>query len=206
MGCLKFIAKILIIVLAIVGAKYLIDKKSLKDLNFFKKPSQEAMKEKASKIADFTQVPDEYIIERVNSVFNHNLVIAEHKASGQKMILLEPNKTEIITKKDFETREIDKKIDDLTEKMENHFIHLENVKIIKRSSMHSMKQNIPYVKIEADMVNMPFSHIQGIIGVADTAKDKNVIVIAVNKEDKYSQIITEHFFNKVRPAMPASRR
>jgi len=201
-GCFSNIIKVVVLTFAIIGFMSLggwnFVKEQFSKISIFNQ-SSETLLEKANKIADFSQInQEEYEISRTANVLRYKAVVAEHKASGQKFIVLESKKEPLLQKKDFETGEIDTKIEDLTDKLEKQFIHLQNVQIVKKSSMKGLNQTIPYVKIEADPVNMPpIKHISGIVGVAE--KDgKSNLIISVNSDEKYSQIITEQFFKDVK--------
>lgn len=57
MGCLKFIIKVAIVVLAIIGFKALGGMELFKNLHFFEKPSQDELIAKSMSVADFTKIP-----------------------------------------------------------------------------------------------------------------------------------------------------
>ena len=125
-------------------------------------------------------------------------VLAEHKASGQKLAVLNPSKSTLLTKKDFADGSIKKKLDGLNEKLAYQYIRLENFEITKQGKFHSMGQTIPYVKYKADVTNLPMKHIEGIIGVAEDKEQHSKILLSAAEGGKYSQIITEQFFSKVK--------
>lgn len=198
-GCLSLIFKITILILAYIGFQ------SLGGVDFVKEkfteyttPSQETLIEKAKPIANLSSLSDEYLIDRNINVLGYHTVLAEHKASGQKIALIDPKDEELLTKKDFKTGEVNKKLEDLVKKFQYQLIRLENFEITKKGNLHIMNQTVPYVKFEADTINLPIGHITGIIGVAKNSNGKNIIVTSANNDDKYSQIITEGFFKKVK--------
>ncbi len=256
MGCLKFIIRVTIVVFAIIGFKSIGGFDFIKNLHFFEKPSRETMIEKSKIVADFSNIPDEYEIDRTADILGYKGVLAEHKASGQKFAVLNPNEKVLLSKKDFEDGSVKKKIADLNEKLEYQYIRLENFKIIKQGKFNSMGQSVPYVRYEAEVTNLPVKKIEGIIGVAEYSdsaennpaesqdkndksalndknnknnsivksdknnkEDKNAkndkndknskngkgqsnvkskILISAAQAGKYSQIITEEFFNNVK--------
>lgn len=198
-GCLSLIIKIVIVILAYIGFQSLGGIDFVKEkFNEYTTPSQEVLLEKAKKIADLSEINDEYNIDRTISVLDYHVVMAEHNASGQKLAIIEPKKENLLTKNDFKSGDINKKLTDLNDKFQYQLVRLENFKITKKGTFHAMGQTIPYVKFEADTVNLPIGHISGIIGAAENSKKKNVIVASVNGNNKYSQIITEAFFKKVK--------
>ena len=198
MGCLKFLIKVAIVVLAIIGFKALGGVEFIKNLHFFEKPSQEELIAKSMDVADFSKIPDEYEIDRTANLLGYKGVLAEHKASGQKLAVLDPSKSALLTKKDFADGSIRKKLDGLNEKLAYQYIRLENFEITKQGKFHSMGQTIPYVKYTADVTNLPMKHIEGIIGVAEDDEKHSKILLSAAEGGKYSQIITEQFFNKVK--------
>lgn len=198
-GCLSLILKIVILILAYIGFQ------SLGGVDFIKTkfeelttPTQESLIEKAKSIADLSNINDEYTIDRTANILDYHLILAEHKATGQKLALVDPKSEDLLTKKDFETGEVNKKLQDLNEKFQYQLIRLENLHVVKKGKFKAMGQTIPYVKFEADTINLPVGHVSGIIGVAKNSNGKNIILVSVNSDDKYSQIIAEAFFKKIR--------
>lgn len=202
MGCLKFVIKVLIVILAIIGFRALGGWDFIKNkLPVFEKPSQEVLLEKSKDVADFSNISEEYEIDRTANILGYKAVLAEHKATGQKLVVLNPGKTVLLTKDDFKDGKLQQKIDELNEKFAYQFIRFEEFKIIKQGTFKTMGQVVPYAKFEADVVNLPVKKIEGIIAVAeykDGDKDKSKTLISANSYNKYSHIITEQFFNSVK--------
>ena len=196
------IFKLTILTLAIIGFMSIGGMDYLKTVfsntNLFNK-SQETLMEKANKIANFSNInKEEYEISKTANIMGYKAVVAEHNASGQKFVILDSGKEPLLTKQDFENGNVDIKIEQLNKKLKKQFIHLNNVKVLKKSNMFVMGQNVPYVKIEAEPKNMPaIKKITGIVAVADNNKKENVL-LAFNTDGKYSQIITEQFFKDVK--------
>ena len=201
-GCLSNIIKLIIFTFAVIGFMAIgggdFIKTHFKDFNMFKK-SQETLMEKANKIADFNNInTEEYEISKTANFMGYKTVIAEHNASGQRFFIVDSGKENLISKADFEDDKIDEKINLLKKKLEKQHIRFEDVKITKKSTMYGMGQTIPYVKIEAIPSNMPtVKKVSGIIGAYE--KDgKSDVILSVNTDNKYSQIITEQFFKDVK--------
>ena len=201
-GCFLNIIKLAVLTLAVIGFLAIgggdFIKTHFKDFHLFKK-SQETLIDKANKIADFSNINnEEYEISKTANFMGYKAVIAEHNASGQKFIVLDPGDEILISKSDFSDGNIDSKINDLTKKLEKQFIHLNDVTITKKSTMYGVGQTIPYAKIEATPNNMPaVKKVTGIIGVFE--KDgKSDVILAINTDGKYSQIISEQFFKDVK--------
>ncbi len=199
MGCLKFIIKVAIVVLAIIGFKSLGGWDwVVKNWHPFEKPSQETLIEKSKDVADFSKIPDEYEISKSANVLGYRAVLAEHDATGQKLAVINQNKTLNLTKKDFKDGALKKKIDNINEKLQYQYIHIENFKILKQGTMQAMGQTVPYAQFEAEVTNLPVKKIKGIIAVAEDKNGKDKVIVSANQDDKYSQIIAEQFFKKVK--------
>lgn len=201
MGCLKSIIKIIILILAAIGFKTIggidfIDRYIDLD-NIFKKPSQEKMQEKAAKIADLSDINQEYSIKKNINILGVKAILTEHNATGQKFIIANDPNQKLLKKEDFQSQEIDEKIKGLAEKIQYQFIRLEDVKITQRGNIYVFEQSVPYVRFSADAVNLPISDIQGIIG-ATQVNGITKIIISLNEGKKYSQIISQEFFKDVK--------
>ena len=198
-GCLATIFKIIILILAYIGFQSLGGVDFVKDkFEEYTKPSQETLIEKAKKVADLSKISDEYTIDRTASIMGYSLVLAEHRGSGQKLAIIDPKSEDLITKNDFKTGEINKKLKDLNDKFQYQLVRLENFEVTRKGTIKAMGQTVPYVKFEADTINLPIGHVSGIVGLAKNSQGKSVILASVNNDDKYSHIITEEFFRKVK--------
>ncbi len=198
-GCLSLVFKIIIVILAYIGFQSLGGVDFVKEkFNEYTVPTQETLIEQTKSIANFSNINKEYILDRNVKLFKYQAVLAEHKASGQKIAIIDPKDNELISKKDFKTGEIDKKLKDLNDKFQYQLVRFENFEITKKGTMHAFNQKVPYVRFEADTVNLPIGHVAGIIGIAENKNGDNVILASMNGDDKYSQIITEGFFKNVK--------
>ncbi len=201
MKFIKNIFKIIILILAAIGFKTIggveFIEKFIDLESIFKAPSQEKMQEKAAKIADLSDINQEYTIKKNINVLGVKAILSEHNATGQKFIIANDPNEKVLKKEDFQSNEIDEKIKHLAEKIQYQFVRFEDVKIIQRGNINVFNQSAPYVKFSADAVNLPISDIQGIIGAAEV-NGKTKIIISINEGKKYSQIISQEFFKDVK--------
>jgi hypothetical protein len=196
-GCLGKIINIVIIILAIVGFIALGGTNLIGDLihNPFE-PAQQSKTEKAAQIADFSKLNSEFELVSASKLPKvGTYVYIKHDASGQKFFFSKPTKPETLTKNDFSTKKSDEKI--LKFVKEFKIVQLENFEIVNRGSLKALNQTIPYIKFKSDIINIPMHGLEGIIGVA-TKDNKNIIVVAVNSNNKYSQIVTNALFNEIK--------
>ena len=199
MGCLKLLIKIVIIVFAIIGFRATgCWDWCVKTFHLNEKPTQESMIEKSRDVADFSGIPDEYEIAKSANILGYRAVIAEHDATGQKFAVINENKGLKLTKQDFKDGSLKKKIDGVNKKLEYQYIHVENFRILKQGTMKAMGQTVPYAQFQADVTNLPVKTLKGVIAVAQDNDGKSKILVSANEKDKYSQIIAEQFFKKVK--------
>lgn len=197
-GFLKKIIKIIIIVLAVIGFV------AIGGVTFIQKyihfgNNQENKIEKAEKIADFSKLNGEFEIVSTGSIpFTGDYVYSKHTASDQKAIFLVLKKQESLTKSDFSSQKANTKITDFVNNFKILNFKFENFKITGKGSLNALNQTIPFVKFEADIVNLPISGTQGIIGAAELKNGKNAVILSFNTHGKYSQIITSVFLSEVR--------
>ena len=83
-------------------------------------------------------------------------------------------------------------------KYKYQLVKFEEIKVSKKGEMTGISQKIPYVKVSAQISNLPMKDIEGILGVAELENGKNLIVISVNEKGKYSQIIADAFYKQVK--------
>lgn len=199
MGCLKLLIKIVIIVFAIIGFRATgCWDWCVKTFHLNEKPNQESMIEKSRDVADFSSIPDEYEIAKSANILGYRAVIAEHDATGQKFAVVNENKGLKLTKQDFKDGSLKKKIDAVNKKLEYQYIHVENFRILKQGTMKAMGQTVPYAQFQADVTNLPVKTLKGVIAVAQDDEGKSKILVSANEKGKYSQIIAEQFFKKVK--------
>lgn len=202
MGCLKFLIKLTILVLAFIGFKSLggVDFVAEKYENITR-PSQEVLVEKSKKIGDFSNLDEDYILERSANLFGYSAIIAEHKESGQKLVVAESKTSDILSPEDFESEKIDQKLIDLSKKHKIPYVTFANLEIGKKGHLKAFGKNVSYVNFHADVKNLPAKTIDGIIGaVRQDSKDGNItkVLVAVNFDGEYSQKISDNFFKQIK--------
>lgn len=199
MGCLKNILKAVILVLAVIGFMSIGGKDFFVNMwnNIFN-PPQDVMIERAKKVGDFSKVGDEYEIDKAASALGYNGVLAEHKSTGQKMIIVDSGKKPLLTPQDFKDKAVDEKLNDLAEKFKYKFVNIQDLKITKRGYIRTFGKKAPYVRFEAKANKLPIGEIKGIISAVETPSGQVRVLVSVNEKDKYSQLIAEDFFKKIK--------
>ena len=198
---IKIIFNAFIIVLAIIGfnaiggQKY-VEAVKVSVVNFI----QERAAENAKKIGDFSKLNEEFQIDNAVNLVGYKAVLAEHKASGQKMIIVDSGKKPLLTQEDIKSSEVDKKLKNLAEKFKYQAITVQDIKIVDRGSMNVYGESVPYAKFEAKVTKLPFSDISGVVASVTTADGAEKLALALSEKNKYSQLITNEFYKGVKQA------
>lgn len=199
MGCLRNIIRAVVITLAIVGFMSLGGKELLNGWleNFFN-PSQEVMLERAKKVGDFSEINDEFEIERAAGIMGYNAVVAEHKASGQKMIIIDSGSKPILTAEDLKSESVEEKLRNSIKKIRYQAVSVDDLAVTKRGTLTSFGKTAPYVKFEAKVKKLPIGDVAGIISVVKDSKGEDRLLVSISEKEKYSQLISDEFFKHVK--------
>ena len=199
MGCLKNITQAIFLTIIITGFIALGGQRWLKDqfINFVN-PSKDVVLERAQKVGDFSKINKEFEIEKAAGILGYNAVLAEHKASGQKMFVIDTGKKEIITQNDLLSDNIEEKLLNTAHKFKYQSISAEDIKVVKKGSINTFNQDAPYIRFNARVSKLPMGEISGIISVVKNNDGAARTLISVNEKNKYSQLISDEFFRKIK--------
>jgi len=194
----KIIFNAFLLVLAFIGFNAIGGEKYVEQVKtYVSNFIQEHNMQTAQKIGDFSKINEEYTIEQAANLMGYKVVIAEHKASKQKMMLVDSGKKPILTKDDIKSAEIEKKLNKLSKKIKYQEIKVQDVKVVKRGSIQIYGQYVPYAKFEAHVTKLPFSDVTGIVASVTTSDGMEKLAVSASDKKKYSQLITDEFFRKV---------
>jgi len=199
MGCLRNIIRALIITLAAIGFMSLGGRDLVQKyiVNWFN-PPQDIMLERAKKVGDFSQINDEFEIERAAGIMGYSAVVAEHKASGQKMFVVDSKDKEIVTKDDLNSTNVEEKLQNAIAKFKYQSISIDDLKITKHGTLNSYGKSAPYVRFNAKVKKLPIGEVTGIISTVENKEGEPRLLISVNEKNKYSQLISDEFFSKIK--------
>lgn len=199
MGCLRNILRAIIITLAAVGFMSLGGKELVtKYIGNWLNPPQDVMLERAKKVGDFSQISEEFELERAAGIMGYNAVVAEHRASGQKFFVVDANDKDILTKEDLQSDNVEEKLKEAVSKIKYQSVTFDELKVTKHGTLNSYGTNSPYVKFDAKVKKLPVGEISGIISTVDTESGEKRLLVALNEKDKYSQLISDEFFKKIK--------
>ena len=196
---IKIIFNAFLLVLAIIGFNTIGGQKYVEAVkvsigNFI----QERAMENAKKIGDFSKLNEEFQIDNAVNLAGYKTILAEHKASGQKMIIVDSGKKPLLTQNDIKSSEVDKKLKSLAEKFKYQAITVQDIKIVDRGTMNVYDKQVPYAKFEAKVTKLPFSDISGVVASVTTSDGSEKLALALSEKNKYSQLITNEFYKGVK--------
>ncbi len=199
MGCLKNITRSIFLTVIIVGFIAFGGQDWIKNsINDFFNPSKDTIMEKAKKVGDFSKVDKEFEIEKAAGLFGYNAVIAEHKASGQKMVVVDSAKKTILSQEDLKASDSEERIKKAISKFKYQSAAIEDFRVIDKGMMKSYGQEVPYVKFSARIKKLPVGEISGIISVAKDKDGHDKVLVSANQGEKYSQLISNEFFKEIK--------
>lgn len=199
MGCLKNIIRALFLALAVAGFISLGGNELVENMlkNYFN-PPQDVMLERAQKVGDFSKLNDEFEIEKAAGIMGYNVVAAEHKASGQKMLVVDSGKKALITASDIQSDDVEEKLQKALSKIKYQALSVDDLKVTKRGTIYSYGTTVPYVKFEARVKKLPIGDVGGMISVVKAKDGTQRLLISASEKEKYSQLISDEFFRKIK--------
>ena len=195
---IKIIFNAFLLVLAIIGFNAIGGQKYVEAVkvsvgNFI----QEHALEGAKKIGNFSGLNEEFQIDNSVNLVGYKAVIAEHKASGQKMVIVDSGKKPLLTQNDIKSDKVDKKLNDLADKFKYQAVTVQDIKIIDRGTMKVYGKDVPYAKFEAHVTKLPFKDVAGVVASVTTADGSEKLAFSISEKKKYSQLITNEFYRGV---------
>ena len=196
---IKIIINAFILVLAIIGFNAIGGQKYVEAIkvnvtNFI----QQRAEENAKKLGNFSNLHEEFQIDNTVNLLGYRAVIAEHTASGQKMVIVDSGKKPLLTKNDIQGEGLETKLKDLAKKFKYQAVSLDELKITSRGTLNAYGQNVPYAKFEAKVSKLPFSEVSGVVSSIQTSDGSEKLALSINEKKKYSQLITDEFFKDVK--------
>ena len=199
MGCLKNITRSIFLTVVAVGFIAFGGQNWIKDsINNLLHPTHDTILERAQKVGDFSKIDKEFEIEKAAGLMGYNAVVAEHKASGQKMVVVDTAKKKVLTTEDIKADDAEERIKKAISKIKYQSAALEEFHITEKGTMTSYGQQIPYVKFTARIKKLPIGEISGIISVVQDENGNDKILVSANQGEKYSQLISNEFFKVIK--------
>lgn len=154
--------------------------------------------ERAQSIVDLSKMNNEYKINYVFKFLQYNLISISHVGANQKFYIVKCPKNRLFKEEDFKNGILERKLKEFNKNTETCFIHLENFKFTQKNIINTTSFKIPYAAFQTEVVNVPmYGRIKVIIGASNSLKDANLVFIAYNDSQKYSNILTNEFFKSI---------
>jgi hypothetical protein len=199
MGCLKNITRSIFLTVVVVGFMAFGGQNWIKSqFTNLINPSKDVVLERAQKIGDFSKINSEFEIEKAAGIMGYNAVLAEHKATGQKMVVLDSGKKTLISQDDIKANDAEDRIKAAISKVKYQAATLDEFEVTERGTMKSYGQNAPYIKFKAKIKKLPIGEISGVISVVKDSKGNDKVLVSANEKSKYSQLITNEFFKDIK--------
>ena len=195
----KNIFNAVIIVLVIAGVNNLYNNHCFDDIiancsNFFKEKSEQAVQ----KVGDFSNINSEFSVDTAVNLFGFKAVIAGHRASGQRMIVLDSGKKVLLSENDIKEDGVKLKLDELSQKFKYQSSNVSDIVILDKGYLSAYDKNLPYVKFSARVTRLPISKVTGMIAVNASNPKEQRLLVSVNEKNRYSQLITNEFYRAVK--------
>ena len=195
---IKIIFNAFLLVLAIIGFNAIGGQKYVEAVkvsvgNFI----QEHALEGAKKIGNFSGLNEEFQIDNSVNLVGYKAVIAEHKASGKKMVIVDSGKKPLLTQNDIKSDKVDKKLNDLADKFKYQAVTVQDIKITDRGTMKVYGKDVPYAKFEAHVTKLPFKDVAGVVASVTTSDGSEKLAFSISEKKKYAQLITNEFYRGV---------
>ncbi|MBE7710605.1 MAG: hypothetical protein E7Z92_00545 [Cyanobacteria bacterium SIG31] len=178
---------------AIGGQKY-VEMAKTHIVNFV----QERAEENAKKFGNFSGLHEEFQIDNTVNLFGYRAILAEHKASGQKMCIIDSKKKPLLTKEDIQSQNLEKQLQELADKFKYQAVSFHEINVISRGTLNVYNQTVPYAKFEAKANKLPFSDLAGIVASVTTTDGSEKLVLSISEQKRYSQLIADEFFRNVK--------
>ena len=200
MGCLKIFTRAILLTLIILGIVGFTQQNLIKDkINEFLHPTKEAVIENAKKVGDFSKVDKEFEVQKSVGLLGYNAVLAQHKSSGQKMVVVDSGKKAILTQEDIKADNAEDRIKNAIAKIKYQNVALDEFHITEKGNMDAYGQkDVPYAKFTAKIKKLPIGEISGVISVVKDKSGNDKILVSANTKDRYSQLISNEFFKAIK--------
>lgn len=199
MSCLKNVTRAIFLTIVIVGFMALGGQDWIKmQFKNYINPSKDVILERAQKVGDFSKINKEFEIEKAAGILGYNAVLAEHKASGQKMLVVDSGKKQLLTQDDIKAQDAQDRIKTAINRFKYQSATIDNFTVIDRGTMKSYGKDIPYVKFTAKIKKLPIGDISGIISVVQDKDGNDKILVSANEKERYSQLISNEFFKEIK--------
>ena len=132
----KIVFNAFIIVLAFIGFNAIGGEKYIEPIkmainNYIQDYKENIM----NKLGDFSNIDKEFNIDKTVNLMGYNAMMAAHKASGQRMIIIDSGKKPLLTQEDIQNDGVENKLRALAEKFRYQGASLNEIKVTERGKL-----------------------------------------------------------------------
>lgn len=196
MGCFKRFIRILILAFAVIGF-ISVEGPDIVVEYYHKWFGEGKLMEKSQELGDFSMLNDEFEIDRSMNFFGYKGILAEHSASGQKLIVLD-TKDKILSESDIKSEDVQEKLLSLIKNQKRNSMIPNEFMVTEQSTMYAFGKTVPYAKFKARVKKFSMGSVEGMIAVVEFDDGGSRILISINQSGKYSQVISQEFFQNIR--------
>ena len=204
MGCLVGLVK-KIIIIALIIAFFIFGGWELtkQKINDYKNPPRDEFIQTESDYGDFSGVSSDYQLTRSFNIFGYKKINAKYLPTGQKITIFDLKDETKLCENDFETKEIDEKINNILGGLKDSFITYENFQITKRGKYYPKNKTIPYIVYKANVKNIPFKTVVGVVAVYSTQNKKakhpsTKLIISTTDKKAYNYTVMNGFVSALK--------
>ncbi len=204
MGCLKSLIKKIIIILIIIAFFALGGWAFVKEkIHKYQNPTRDEFVKSETNYGDFSSVSGDYQLCRSYNLFGYKKIYAKYLPTGQKITIYDLKNENKVSPTDFETGEIDNKINTLLDTFKDSIITFEDFKIVEKNSYIAQNKKIPYIRYTAHVKNIPFKDVVGIVAAYSTtnAKAKNPstkLIVTMTDTKAFNPVIAKSFIQAIK--------
>ena len=167
-------------------------------INDYKNPPRNVFIEEERDFGDFSFVSSDYQLTRSFRLFGYAKITAKYLPTETKINIFNLKDETKVSVEDFKTGEIDKKIDGILNELKGAFITFENFKIISKGNFEAKNKKIPYLVFQADVKNIPFKEVVGVLAVYNNNDSKTRIIVSLVDKKAYNPVIVKDFVSSLR--------
>ena len=111
MSCVKNISRAFFLTIVIVGFMSMFHQNfKSHNVNKYEQSPKETMVKKTKKVGDFSKIDNSFEVQKTGGMLGYNVVLAQHKPSGQKMVVVDTGKNKVITQDDVKSENAEERI------------------------------------------------------------------------------------------------
>ena len=203
MGCLVSIFKKIFLILLLVAFFALGGYSFIKNkINDYKNPPRDKFIQTEANFGDFSAISSDYQLNRNFNLFGYKKITAKYLPTEQKITIFDLKDEKTLSVEDFKNGAIDEKIKEILDKTKDSIVTFEDFKIVEKGNFRAQNKIIPYIHFEANVKNIPFKNVSGVLGVYSTTNKKaknpsTKVIFTMTDLKAYNPVICRDFVENI---------